>query len=62
MKYEEWEFEDDRLYKYTPAPELGEDICHREMMMTKEVFRECFRRWMILEDKKYEHGRCNERV
>ena len=59
MKYEEWEFEGDRLYKYTPAPE---NICRRELMMTKELFRECFRRWMILEGKKYEHGRCNERV
>jgi len=44
---EEWYFEDDCLYKCTPAPECGEDIKRRRLMMTKAVFQECFKRWIL---------------
>ena len=47
MITEEWCFEDDYLYKYTPAPERGENIKRRRLMMTKEVFQECFNRWIL---------------
>ena len=45
MITEEWCFEDDYLYKYTPAPERGENIKRRRLMMTKEgliMLKRCF--------------------
>ena len=44
---EEWCFEDDYLYKYTPVPELGKNISHKEMIMSKELFIECYKRWIL---------------
>lgn len=48
---EEWYFENDKLFKCTPVPELGENICRQQLVMTKEVFQECFNRWIIYKNK-----------
>jgi len=40
-------FHDDKLYAYTPLPQYGEDICKVELVMTKEIFQECYKRWII---------------
>ena len=61
IKEKIWFFEDDKLFKSTPVPELGANISRRQLMLTKEIFQECFIRW-IMEDKEDEYGRCNERV
>lgn len=47
MIIEEWCFEDDYLYKYTPVPELEKNIKHKELMMSKELFIECYKRWIL---------------
>lgn len=56
MIREEWTFEGDMLFKNIPAPELGKNIVRRQLMMTKEVFKECFMRWMVLNGEKTDVG------
>lgn len=57
---EHWHFEDDKLYKDTPV-QYSSSVYRRQLVMTKDMFRECYIRW-ILEGQKDEHGRCNERL
>ena len=46
MNGAELRFEDDELYCYTPLPQHGEGICKVELVMTKEIFCECYKRWI----------------
>ena len=39
-------FEDDKLYLYYPLPQYGEGICKKDLVMTKEIFIECYKRWI----------------
>lgn len=39
-------FEDDKLYRCCPLPQYGEGICKKELVMTKELFIECFKKWI----------------
>lgn len=41
-----FEVEDDIVIKNTPMPEIGENIYKTEVVMTKEIFRECYKRWV----------------
>ena len=34
------------MIKYTPMPEIGENAYKTEVIMTKEVFKECFKKWV----------------
>ena len=56
MIREEWTFESDMLFKNTPAPELGENMVRRQLMMTKEIFKECIMRWLVLKGEKADVG------
>lgn len=40
------EFENDKLYHYYPLPQYGDGICKRELVMTKEIFIACYKRWI----------------
>lgn len=41
-----FEVEDDVVMKYTPMPEIGENTYKTEVVMTKEIFQECYKRWV----------------
>ena len=40
------EVEDNVVIKYTPMPEAGENIYKTEVVMTKEIFQECYKKWV----------------
>ena len=46
MDEQRLKFHDDELYVYTPLPQYGEGIYKVELVMTKEIFRECYERWI----------------
>ena len=41
-----FEVEDDVVIKYTPMPEIGKDIYKSEVVMNKEIFQECYKKWV----------------
>jgi hypothetical protein len=40
------EFVDDKLFVYTPCPQYGDGVCKAQLVMTKEIFQECYKRWI----------------
>ena len=46
MNEQELRFIDDKLYVYTPLPQFGEGIYKTELVMTKEIFQECYKKWI----------------
>ena len=47
MGEQELRFIDDKLYVYTPLPTISEGIYKTELIMTKEIFQECYKKWII---------------
>lgn len=46
-------FNDDVLFKNVPFPQGGKDCYQSEVVIDKETFLECVKRWMTeIEDKK----------
>lgn len=43
---EELRFIDNKLFVYTPLPQYGEGIYETRLVMTKEMFQECYKRWI----------------
>ena len=41
-----FEIEDDIVIKHTPIPEIGENIYKTDVIMTKEIFQECYKKWI----------------
>ena len=41
-----FEIEDDVVTRYTPMPEAGENIYRTEVVMSKEIFQECYKKWV----------------
>ena len=41
-----FEVEGDVVIKYTPIPEVGENIYKTEVVMNKEIFQECYKKWV----------------
>lgn len=41
-----FEVDDDVVIKNTPMPEVGENIYKSEVVMTKEIFQECYKKWI----------------
>lgn len=37
---------DDKLFVYIPLPQYGQGIYETRLIMTKEVFRECYKKWI----------------
>ena len=46
MNKEELKFIDGKLFVYTPLPQYGEGMCESHLVMTKEIFQECYKRWI----------------
>ena len=47
MEKEELDFVDDELFVYIPLPKYGDGRMYKkQLVMTKEVFRECYKRWI----------------
>lgn len=41
-----FEIEDDVVIKHIPMPEIGENIYKTDVVMTKEIFQECYKKWV----------------
>ena len=41
-----FEVVDDAIIKYKPMHEIGENIYKPEVVMTKEIFQECYKKWI----------------
>ena len=41
-----FEVKDDVVIKYTPMPEIGKNYYKTEVVMTKEIFQECYKKWV----------------
>ena len=53
MIEEKLEFDDDKLFVYTPLPQYSDGISevHKvQLVMTKEIFQECYKRWIKLQE------------
>ena len=46
MSEEKLEFVDDKLFVYIPLPQYGVGICRVQLVMTKEIFQECYKKWI----------------
>lgn len=46
MNEEELRFDDDKLFAYTPLPLYGDGIYNVQLVMTKEIFQECYKKWV----------------
>lgn len=42
----DFEVVDDAVIKYIPMSEIGENIYKPEVVMTKEIFQECYKKWI----------------
>ena len=47
-----FEVEDDVVIKYTPMPEAEENTYKTEVVMTKEIFQECYKKWIESHESK----------
>ena len=45
-----FEIEGDVVIKYTPVPEIGENTYKTEVVMNKEIFQECYKKWIELQE------------
>lgn len=46
MKAEELRFIDDALFLYIQLPQYGDNTCKAQLVMTKGIFQECYKRWI----------------
>jgi len=46
MSEEELRFDDDKLFAYKPLPQYGGRIYEVQLVMTKEIFQECYKKWI----------------
>ena len=53
-----FEVEGGVVIKHTPIPEIGENAYKTEVIMTKDVFRKCYKKWIEQEPK--EIGHCKD--
>ena len=54
MTEQKFQFDDDKLLIYTPLPQYGADTKMYEvrLIMTKEIFQECYKRWIEPQESK----------
>lgn len=52
-----FEVDDDVVIKNTPMPEAGENIYKTEVVMTKEIFQECYKKWIEQRESEDANGR-----
>ena len=41
-----FEVEGDVVIRSTPMPQIGENIYKTEVVMTKDTFQECYKKWI----------------
>jgi len=41
-----FEVKGDVVVKYTPVPEIGGNCYKTEVVMTKDIFQECYEKWI----------------
>ena len=46
MSEEELRFDGDKLFVYTPLPQCGDGIYKVQLVMTKDIFQECYKKWI----------------
>lgn len=46
----ELKIENDEVYSYYPLPQYGEGVAKKELVMTKEIFLECYKKWVLGHD------------
>lgn len=51
MNEQEIVFEGDEVYRLVPLPEYGGEVCKLELVMTKEIFIECYKKWIDPQSK-----------
>ena len=51
MTKETLSFDGDKLYYERPLPEYGDTICERRLVMTKEIFLTCYKKWVLGEEE-----------
>ncbi len=49
---EKLEFVDDKLFVYTPIPQYGDGVYKTKLVMTKEIFQECYKKWIDTQESK----------
>lgn len=52
MGEEEIKFIDDKCLAYIPLPEYGEGVYKTQLIMTKEIFQECYKKWIESQEPK----------
>ena len=53
-----FEVKDDVVIKYTPmSVMMGEDTYKAEVVMTKETFQECYKKWIESQESEDANGR-----
>ena len=45
-----FEIVDDAVIKYTQMPEIRENVYKTEVVMTKEIFQECYKKWIMSQE------------
>ena len=51
-----FEIQGDKLVRYTPMPDYGENTCKMDVLMDKETFIKCFREWISFEGEPSREG------
>lgn len=51
MGNEELKFDGDKLFVCTSLPQFGDGICIAQLVMTKEIFQECYKRWIESQER-----------
>jgi len=46
MEETKLKFIDDKLYVCTPSPQYGAGVYKTQLVMTKEIFQECYKKWI----------------
>ena len=57
MNEEELRFIYDKLFTYTSLPQFGDGIYKVQLVMTKDIFQECYKKWIMLQE--CEDKRCS---
>lgn len=59
MAEEKLEFVDDKLFVYTPLPQYGEGIYKVQLVMTKEIFQERYKKWIEQQESEVQNADSN---
>ena len=44
------EIRGNEAYSVTPVPQYGEGLCEYRLVMTKEIFQEMYKKWIVDEE------------